>query len=82
MDKENMVISKIKRILSHEKKEQSATCLNRMELEGNMVSEVTQRKTNTVWYYLNMKSKKKAKQKRKMKSQRTDWWLPYPRDKG
>ena len=29
-----------------------------------------------------MKSKKKAKQKRKMKSQRTDWWLPYPRDKG
>lgn len=36
-----------------------------MELERNMVSEVTQRKTNIVWYYLNMKSEKKVKQKRK-----------------
>ena len=51
-----------------------------MELEGNMASKVTQGKTIIVWYYLNMKSKKKVKQTKKNKV--TDWWLPYPRDKG
>ena len=44
-------------LLSHKKKEQTFAMCNNMDLQGIMLSEVSQRKINTV-YHLCMESKK------------------------
>ena len=49
---------KAQKVVSLNKKEWNfAICSNR-DLEGIMLSEISQRKTNTVWYHLYVKSKK------------------------
>ena len=49
-----------------------------MDLEGIMLSEITQRKTNTVWSHLYVESEKNKKQKTPNQTQkkRSDLWLP------
>ena len=43
-------------LFSHGKEENPAICDNMNELEGIMQSEISQRKTKIVWYYLYMES--------------------------
>ena len=44
-----------------------------MDLEGIMLSEISQIKTNILWYHFYMESKKREANS---ETQRTDWWLP------
>ena len=41
-----------------------------MELEGSMLSEISQRKTNTVWSHLYVESKKKQNEQAKQNENR------------
>ena len=47
-----------------------------MDIDSIMLSEISQRKTNTVWYHLKMKSKNKAKpvETEEMVVPK-DWWV-------
>ena len=45
-------------LLSHEKDEILPFAVTWMDLEGIMLSEIRQKKTNTVWYHLRVESKK------------------------
>ena len=58
MDKENAVYVYNRILLSHKKNEIMPFAATWMDLEGIMLSEISQRKTNTVWYHLYMESKK------------------------
>ena len=47
-----------------------------MDLEGIMLSEIGQRKTNAVWFHLYVETKKKAhKTETDSKTQGMIWWL-------
>ena len=56
-----------------------------MDMEGIMLSEISWRATNTVYYHLYVKSKKYNKlvniTKKKQTHRRTNWWLPVERGK-
>ena len=58
MDKENMVHIHSGILLGHKKDEIIPFAITWMDLHLIMLSEVRQRKTNTIWYHLNVKSKK------------------------
>ena len=50
-------------LLSHKKKEIVLSVTTWMEFEGITLSEISQRKTNTVWYYLYVESKRNKQTK-------------------
>ena len=47
-----------------------------MDLEGIMLSEISQRKTNTILSQLYTESKKRTNITKQSQIQRTNWWLP------
>ena len=47
-------------LFGHEKEGYIAICDNMDGLEGNMLSEIKQRKTNTKWYHSYVESKKQT----------------------
>ena len=49
-----------------------------MDLEGIMLNEISQRKTNTILFQLYIESEKKKRKniKKQTQIQRTNWWLP------
>ena len=51
-----------------------------VDIEGIMLSAISQRKTNTVWFYLYVKSKKKKSPN--SQKQRVEWGLPEAGSKG
>ena len=50
-------------LFSHKKKEIVLSVTTGMEFEGITLSEISQRKTNTVWYYLYVESKRNKQTK-------------------
>lgn len=67
MDRENVAYTYNGILFSIKKNGNSAICNNMVNLEDIMLSENSQRKTNTAQYHLYVKSKKEKK-KRKRKS--------------
>ena len=57
MDKEEVVHIYNGILLSHKKNKILPFAATWMDLEGIMLSEISQRKTNTVWYHLHVESK-------------------------
>ena len=80
MEKEDVIHIYNRVLLSHKKNKISAATW--LQLEIIMLSEVSQRKTNTMWYHLYVESKIWHKstylwnRDRLDKTQRTDLWLP------
>ena len=69
MDKEDVIIhthththTHTRILSSHKKEGDLAICDNTNDLEIIILSEVSQKKTNSVWFHLYMKSKKQNKQ--------------------
>ena len=58
MDKEDVVYMYNGILPSHKKEWNFAICTAWMDLEGIMLSEVSQRKSNSLWYHLYVESKK------------------------
>ena len=58
MDKEDVVCIFNEILFSHEKEGNLAICENMIDLEGIMLSEVSQRTTNPAWYHLYVESEK------------------------
>ena len=54
-----------------------------MDIEGTMLSKISQRKTSTIWLHLYVESKEQSKWTNKIETasyiQRTDWELPEGR---
>ena len=46
-----------------------------MDLEGSILSEISQRKTNPAWSHLYVESTIKNKNKKQTHRKRLDWWL-------
>ena len=74
MDKEDVVYLYNRILLSYKKKEWKFATFNTwMDLQGIMLSKVSQRKTNTIWFYLYVWPKKQNKwTKRTKRKQVTD----------
>ena len=62
MEKEDVVYIHNGILLSHKKNEILPVAATLMDLENIMLREVSQRKTNTVWYHVYVESKKSYKQ--------------------
>ena len=73
-------------LLSHKKESDTAICSHLMNLEIVILSEVRQRKTNTMWYCLYVESKKKMAQMNLFTKQsqrcRKQTWLPREKGEG
>ena len=47
-----------------------------MDLKGIMLSEISQRKTNTIWFHIHVESKKEMNRgQSKTKRTEKNWWL-------